>query len=47
MGTTSTPRFLLRDLSLSSRLVLSVFLLSVGLGYMAALIQLHFQHAKP
>ena len=37
----------LRDLPLSARLVLSVFLISVGCGYFAALVQLHFQHASP
>ena len=29
------------------RLTLAVFLLSVGIGYVAALVQLHFQHATP
>ncbi len=37
----------LRNLPLSARLVLSVFLISVGCGYAAALVQLHFQHASP
>jgi hypothetical protein len=37
----------LRDLSLPTRLVLTAFLFSVGLGYFSALVQLHFQHASP
>jgi hypothetical protein len=49
MGTDQpTPaRLRLRDLPLSARLVLSAFLISVGCGYFAALVQLHFQHASP
>jgi hypothetical protein len=48
-GKAALPRFpyRLRDLPLAARLTLSVFLLSVGLGYLSALVQLHFQHAKP
>jgi hypothetical protein len=43
----STPdRLLLRDLSLPTRLVIAFFLISVGLGYFGALVQLHFQHAS-
>lgn len=38
-------RFLLRDLPLPARLTLGVFLVTVGLGYCSALVQLHFQHA--
>jgi hypothetical protein len=42
-----TPdRFVLRNLPLASRLVLAAFLVSVGIGYCAALIQVHFQHAS-
>src|SRR5260370_34331407 len=41
----STPRYALRDLPLAARLVLSAFLLSVGLGSSAALVRLHFKHA--
>jgi hypothetical protein len=37
----------LRHLPLPARLVLSAFLISVGCGYFAALVQLHFQHASP
>jgi hypothetical protein len=39
------PRFYLRDLPLSARVVLAVFLISVGIGYLSALVQLHFQQA--
>jgi hypothetical protein len=46
MGNTS-PRIVLRDLPLAARLVLAAFLISVGIGYCAALVQLHFQHASP
>src|SRR5947199_6084528 len=45
-STTSNPRLVLRDLPFAARLVLSVFLISVGIGYVSALVQLHFQHAK-
>jgi hypothetical protein len=48
MGTSDTPeRWTLSRLPLSARLTLAVFLISVGLGYFSALVQLHFQHAKP
>ena len=36
----------LRDLPLPARLVLSLFLLAVGLGYFSALVQLHFRNAS-
>lgn len=39
-------RITLRELPLSIRLVLSVFLCSVGLGYFSALVQLHFKHGS-
>jgi mono/diheme cytochrome c family protein len=43
-----TPRPLtLRDLPLAARLTLALFLISVGIGYVSALVQLHFQHAAP
>ena len=44
--TNSTTRFQLRNLSLPTRLVLAAFLISVGLGYCSALVQMHFQHAS-
>jgi mono/diheme cytochrome c family protein len=37
--------FRLRDLALAPRLVIALFLISVGLGYFSALVQLHFQYA--
>lgn len=39
--------FTLRDLPLAARLTLALFLMSVGIGYVSALVQLHFQHASP
>lgn len=46
--TSANPRFLtLGELSLPVRLTLALFLLSVGIGYVSALVQLHFQHATP
>jgi hypothetical protein len=49
MGTPDTPsdRWTLYNLPLAARLTLAVFLISVGIGYFSALIQLHFQHATP
>jgi hypothetical protein len=44
---TPPSRFVLRDLPLVPRLVIAAFLLSVGIGYFSALVQLHFQTAKP
>lgn len=38
-----TPRFTLRDLPLPARWVLSLFLMAIGLGYLAAMMQLHFK----
>jgi hypothetical protein len=43
---TEAPRFTLRDLPLPAKVVITCFLLSVGLGYTAALVQLHFQDSK-
>jgi hypothetical protein len=40
-------RFTLRDLPLPARLTLAVMLISIGIGYVSALIQLHFQHSMP
>jgi hypothetical protein len=39
-------RFSLRDLALPVRLVIACFLASVGFGYCAALVQIHFAQAK-
>ncbi len=48
MGTPpDDTRTTLRDLSLPIRLVIAAFLLSVGLGYIAAIAQLKMQLAKP
>jgi hypothetical protein len=45
--TTSSPRWTLRDLPFAARLTLAVFLVSVGIGYFSALVNLHFQSASP
>jgi len=42
---TPPARFTLRQLPLPAKLVLSCFLLSVGLGYSSAMVQLHMQHS--
>jgi len=43
-----TPeRFTLRQLPLPAKLVISVFLISVGAGYLAAMVQLHYKQASP
>jgi hypothetical protein len=47
MNSLSPTRLVLRDLPLAVRLTLSAFLISVGIGYLAALVQLHIQHAAP
>jgi len=47
MNTTPTARFVLRDLPLTARLTIATFLICVGIGYLTALVQLHFQHASP
>jgi hypothetical protein len=39
-------RFTLRQLPLPAKLVVSVFLVSVGLGYFSALVQLHLRHGS-
>lgn len=41
-----SPRFVLRDLGVAPRLVIALFLVSVGIGYFSALAQLHFQNAS-
>src|SRR5262245_38232006 len=45
-STTPKTRLTVRDLPFAARLTLSLFLISVGIGYCSALVQLHFQHAK-
>ena len=42
---TDSQRFTLRHLPLPAKLVVSVFLMAVGVGYFSALVQLHFQHS--
>src|SRR5262245_33085515 len=39
----SSHRPVLRDLPFAARLVIATFLVSVGVGYCSALVQLHFQ----
>jgi hypothetical protein len=46
MGTSSS-HYVLRNLPLVPRVVIAAFLLSVGIGYFSALVQLHYQMAKP
>lgn len=49
VNTSSTDipaRVTLRQLPLSARWVLSVFLIAVGLGYVSAMVQLHMQHSS-
>src|SRR5262245_35912281 len=49
MSTTPTPtptRYTLRDLPLPAKLVLTTFLISVGIGYLWAMAQIHFKHAS-
>lgn len=43
---TPAPRFTLRQLPLPAKLVVSAFLLAVGLGYTSAMVQLHMQHSE-
>ena len=42
----STTQLTLRQLPLPARLVLSAFLIAVGLGYFSALVQLHLKHSS-
>lgn len=45
MSAPPRPRLHLRELPLSARLVLTLFLVFVGLGYFSALVQLHIAHS--
>jgi hypothetical protein len=47
MNDTPPPRWNLRDLPMSARVTIAAFLISVGVGYFSAIVQLHFQHAQP
>jgi hypothetical protein len=44
--TPQPSRFTLRDLPVPAKLVVSAFLVSVGIGYLWALVQIHFKHAS-
>jgi hypothetical protein len=44
--TPAPPRFTLRDLPLPAKLVVTTFLISVGMGYLWAMAQIHFKHAS-
>lgn len=46
MSDSSHSRWTTRDLPLAAKLVVSIFLVSVGLGYFSALVQLHLQHSS-
>ncbi len=46
LSDTSSSRWTLRDLPFAARLAIAGFLISVGVGYFSALVQLHFQHAS-
>lgn len=41
-----TSRFTLRHLPLPARVTLAVFMIAIGFGYLAGLVQLHFAHSK-
>jgi hypothetical protein len=43
---TTAPRFTLRQLPLPAKLVVTLFMLTVGLGYSSAMVQMHFQHTQ-
>ena len=43
---TPATRYTLRDLPLPAKLVVTTFLISVGLGYLWAMAQIHFKHAS-
>src|SRR4051812_45558388 len=45
MTNTPASAFTLRHLPLPAKLVITCFLLAVGLGYSSAMIQLHMQHS--
>jgi hypothetical protein len=48
MGTSDTPeRWTLYELPCAAKLALAAFLISAGLGYFSALVNLHFQEATP
>src|SRR5206468_10359641 len=46
MSAPAPTRFTLRQLPLPAKLVVTCFMLTVGLGYSSAMVQLHFQHTQ-
>ncbi len=46
MSETTATRWTLRQLPLPAKLVVTLFLLTVGLGYSSAMVQMHFQHTN-
>jgi hypothetical protein len=46
MADPTPTRFTLRDLPLPAKLVVTCFLISVGIGYLWAMAQIHFKHAS-
>lgn len=44
--TPAPVRLTLRDLPLPAKLVISTFLISVGIGYLSAMVQLHLKHSS-
>jgi hypothetical protein len=46
MSSPTATRLTLRDLPLPAKLVVTTFLISVGLGYFWAMAQIHFKHAS-
>ena len=45
MSDVARPRFTIRQLPLPAKFVLTAFLLSVGVGYFSAMVQIHMQHS--
>src|SRR3954467_9927956 len=45
-ATPTPPPFSLRDLPIPAKVVITCFLLAVGIGYGSAMVQLHFQDSK-
>src|SRR6476661_1092513 len=43
--TAPPARFTLRDLPVPAKLVVTTFLIAVGMGYLWAMAQIHFKHA--
>ena len=45
MSDSARPRFTIRQLPLPAKLVVTLFLISVGVGYFSAMVQIHMQHS--